>query len=54
MVGDRKREALAATIRDVTDKAGVLVVTALTISVAALFIGLAAFIGVLKLHKAAA
>lgn len=50
MVGDRKRAALAATIKDATDKAGVLVMTALTIASTALLIALAALVGVLKLR----
>ena len=50
MVGDRKRAALAATIKDATDKAGVLVMTALAIAAAALVVACAALVGVLKLR----
>lgn len=50
MVGDRKRAALAATIKDATDKAGVLVMTALTIAGAALLIACVALMGVMKLR----
>ena len=51
MVGDRKRAVLAATIKDVTEKAGILVMTALTIAAAALAIACIALAGVLKLAK---
>jgi hypothetical protein len=54
MVGDRKRAALTATIKDVTDKAGVLVAAALTIAGAALLIACIALVGVLKLRPARA
>lgn len=54
MVGDRKRAALTATIKDAADKAGILVMSALAIAGAALLIAFVALVGVLKLRPARA
>lgn len=49
MVGDRRKQ-IAQTIKDATDKAGVLVTTALGIAATALLIACAALVVALKVR----
>lgn len=50
MVGDRKREQLAATIKQAADKAGGLVTAALGVACTALLIAVVALVAVLRMR----